>query len=170
MVMVMKNMFNIPMSCGLMIPILQLGHCCNFFELWKKLQLVHPKCCLGISPKHMLPMSFAKQISLYNSIKNTKWKCGPQIVVKFFWLQMDNYVKDNTNRYLLAFLSLLMTRKVFKEVETPCGWSYTWKYWWMLWIFVQKVEKEKIILCQIWWRFSWSRKRYFSFYSWFKKF
>jgi hypothetical protein len=27
---------NISMSCGLMIPILQLGHC-GFFELWKKL-------------------------------------------------------------------------------------------------------------------------------------
>jgi hypothetical protein len=31
-------------------------------------------------------------------------------------LQMDNCVKDNKNRYLLAFLSFLTTRDVFKEV------------------------------------------------------
>jgi hypothetical protein len=30
---------------------------------------------------------------------------------------MGNYVKDNKNRYLLAFLSLLITRKVFEEVK-----------------------------------------------------
>ncbi len=30
---------------------------------------------------------------------------------------MDNYVKDNQNRHLLGFLSLLMARDVFKEVK-----------------------------------------------------
>ncbi len=30
---------------------------------------------------------------------------------------MDNCVKDNTNRYLLAFLLLLMMRKAFKEFK-----------------------------------------------------
>jgi hypothetical protein len=30
---------------------------------------------------------------------------------------MDNYVKDNKNRYLLAFISLLITREVFEEVQ-----------------------------------------------------
>jgi hypothetical protein len=30
---------------------------------------------------------------------------------------MDNYVKGNKNRYLLAFLSLLIAREVFKEVR-----------------------------------------------------
>jgi hypothetical protein len=32
-------------------------------------------------------------------------------------LQMDNYVKDNMNHPLLAFLSLLIAHKVFEEVE-----------------------------------------------------
>jgi hypothetical protein len=32
-------------------------------------------------------------------------------------LQMDNYVKDNKNQHLLAFLSLLTTRDVFEEVK-----------------------------------------------------
>jgi hypothetical protein len=32
--MAMKDMRNIPMNCGLMIPILQLGPCCGFFKLW----------------------------------------------------------------------------------------------------------------------------------------
>jgi hypothetical protein len=31
--------------------------------------------------------------------------------------KMDNYVKDNKNHHLLAFLSLLTTRKMFKEVQ-----------------------------------------------------
>jgi hypothetical protein len=30
---------------------------------------------------------------------------------------MDNCVKDNKNRHLLAFLSLLMEREVFEEVK-----------------------------------------------------
>ncbi len=30
---------------------------------------------------------------------------------------MDNYMKDNNNRHLLAFLSLLTTRDVFEEVK-----------------------------------------------------
>jgi len=31
--------------------------------------------------------------------------------------QMDNYVKDNRNWHLLAFLSLLTARDVFEEVK-----------------------------------------------------
>jgi hypothetical protein len=30
---------------------------------------------------------------------------------------MDNCVKDNKNKYLLAFLSLLMAKEVFQEVK-----------------------------------------------------
>jgi len=30
---------------------------------------------------------------------------------------MDNCVKDNKNKYLLAFFSLLMAREVFEEVN-----------------------------------------------------
>jgi hypothetical protein len=30
---------------------------------------------------------------------------------------MDDYVKDNKNHYLLAFLSLLIAREMFEEVE-----------------------------------------------------
>jgi hypothetical protein len=30
---------------------------------------------------------------------------------------MDNYMKDNKNRYLLAFLSLLMAREIFERVR-----------------------------------------------------
>ncbi len=42
---------------------------------------------------------------------------GPKPLPKTFLLQMDNCVKDNENRYLLAFLSLLMVREVFQEVK-----------------------------------------------------
>jgi hypothetical protein len=30
---------------------------------------------------------------------------------------MDNYVKDNKNHHLPAFLSLLTTRKIFEEIQ-----------------------------------------------------
>jgi hypothetical protein len=42
---------------------------------------------------------------------------GPKSLPKNFLLQMDNYVKDNTNRYLLTFLLSLMTREVFEEIK-----------------------------------------------------
>jgi hypothetical protein len=32
-------------------------------------------------------------------------------------LQMDNYLKDNKNQHLLAFLSLLIVRDVFEEMK-----------------------------------------------------
>jgi hypothetical protein len=32
-------------------------------------------------------------------------------------LQMDNYVKDNKNQHLLAFISLLTVKDVFKEIK-----------------------------------------------------
>ncbi len=32
-------------------------------------------------------------------------------------LQMDNYVKDNKNQHLLAFISLLIVKDVIKEVK-----------------------------------------------------
>jgi hypothetical protein len=32
-------------------------------------------------------------------------------------LQMDNYVKDNNNYHLFAFLSLLTARKMFEQVQ-----------------------------------------------------
>jgi len=32
-----ERLCNILMNFGLMIPILQLGHCCNFFKVWRKL-------------------------------------------------------------------------------------------------------------------------------------
>ncbi len=33
------------------------------------------------------------------------------------FLQMDNYVKDNKNHHLLAFLSLLTSHEVFEKVQ-----------------------------------------------------
>jgi hypothetical protein len=62
-------------------------------------------------------MSFARQISLYNSNKDTNEHVGPKPLLKSFLLQMDNYVKDNKNKYLLTFLSLLTMREVFEEVK-----------------------------------------------------
>jgi hypothetical protein len=50
-------------------------------------------------------------------LKTQSENVGPKPLPKQFFLQMDNCVKDNTNRYLLAFFLLLTTRDVFKEVK-----------------------------------------------------
>jgi hypothetical protein len=50
-------------------------------------------------------------------LKTPNESVGPKSLSKCFLLQIDNYVKDNTNRYLLAFLLLLMTREVLEEVK-----------------------------------------------------
>jgi len=50
-------------------------------------------------------------------LKTPSESVGPKLLLKNFLLQMDNYVKDNKNRYLLAFLLLLMAREVFEEVR-----------------------------------------------------
>jgi hypothetical protein len=42
---------------------------------------------------------------------------GSKPLPKAFLLQMDNYVKDNKNRYMLVFLLLLTTREVFEDVK-----------------------------------------------------
>jgi hypothetical protein len=38
-------------------------------------------------------------------------------LLKKLFFQMDNCVKDNKNRHLLAFLFFLIIRKVFEEVQ-----------------------------------------------------
>ncbi len=50
-------------------------------------------------------------------VKTPNESVVPKLLPKHFLLQMDNYVKGNKNRYLLAFLSLLIAREVFKEVR-----------------------------------------------------
>jgi hypothetical protein len=50
-------------------------------------------------------------------LKTPSESVGPELLPKKFLLQRDKYVKDNKNRYLLAFMSLLMTREVFEEVK-----------------------------------------------------
>ncbi len=42
---------------------------------------------------------------------------GSKPLPKKLLLQMDNCIKDNKNRHLLTFLSLLMVRNVFEEVK-----------------------------------------------------
>jgi CO dehydrogenase nickel-insertion accessory protein CooC1 len=49
--------------------------------------------------------------------KVTSEVVGLKLLLKNLLLQMDNYVKDNKNKYLLAFFSLLMAREVFEEVK-----------------------------------------------------
>jgi hypothetical protein len=89
--MVMRYMRNIPMSCGLTMLILQLGPCCNFFEIWKNLQLVVPKCCLSTLFKNTFFTCFLQG----KSCCTIELKTPNETLPKKLLLQMDNYVKDN---------------------------------------------------------------------------
>jgi hypothetical protein len=42
---------------------------------------------------------------------------GPKSLPPNLYLQLDNSAKDNKNQYLMAFLSLLTARGVFKEIQ-----------------------------------------------------
>ncbi len=55
--------------------------------------------------------------SCLNTLKLVKKIVGVKPLPRKLLLQMDNYVKDNMNHPLLAFLSLLIAHKVFEEVE-----------------------------------------------------
>ncbi len=52
-----------------------------------------------------------------SKLKTPSQVVGPKPLFELFLLQMDNYAKDNKNRYLLSFLSLLITREVFENVK-----------------------------------------------------
>jgi len=52
-----------------------------------------------------------------HELHTSKKIVGTKHVSNNLLFQMDNYVKDNKNRHLLAFLSLLTTRDVFEEVK-----------------------------------------------------
>ncbi len=52
-----------------------------------------------------------------NALKPMDKIVGVEPLPRKLLLQMDNCVKDNNNRHLLAFLSLLTTCEVFKEVQ-----------------------------------------------------
>jgi len=42
---------------------------------------------------------------------------GVKPLLRKLFFQMDNYVKDNKNHHLLAFLFLLIAKDVFEEVQ-----------------------------------------------------
>jgi hypothetical protein len=50
-------------------------------------------------------------------LKTPSQSIGPKPLLKKLLFQMDNCVKENKNRYLLAFLSLLITREMCKEFK-----------------------------------------------------
>ncbi len=53
-----------------------------------------------------------------NALKPSNKIVGVKPLPRKLLLHMDNYVKDNKNRHLLAFLSLLIACEVFEEVQS----------------------------------------------------
>jgi hypothetical protein len=52
-----------------------------------------------------------------NALKLANKIVGMKPLPKKLFLQMDDYVKDNKNRQLLTFLSLLTICEVFEEIQ-----------------------------------------------------
>ena len=60
---------------------------------------------------------FASILSGSTNMVPSPFPRRPAILLpKKLFLQLDNSAKDNKNRYVMAFCSLLTTRRVFKEV------------------------------------------------------
>ena len=62
------------------------------------------RCSASILPSfvNMVPLSFSSRSTV-------------SLPMKLFF-QLDNLAKDNKNRYIMAFCSLLTTKRIFKEV------------------------------------------------------
>jgi len=72
---------------------------------------VSPIFCLSTFPKTHSFAHLLQSKSHYTSeLKTPNEVVGPKPLPKKLLFQIDNYVKDNKNSYLLAFLSLLMAR------------------------------------------------------------
>jgi hypothetical protein len=95
-----------------------LGSLLRLFQTWKKLQFVNKKSCFNMFYKNIFYERFLQGKSCCtDELKTPSQTISPKPLSKTLLLQMNNCVKDNKNRYLLAFLSLLTTREVFEEVK-----------------------------------------------------
>jgi hypothetical protein len=69
-------------------------------------------------PQNALFARLLQSKSHYTSeLKTPNEVMGPKPLPNKLLLQMDNCVKNNKNRYLLTYLSLLTAREVFGEVK-----------------------------------------------------
>jgi hypothetical protein len=84
----------------------------------EKAQAYESKILFEHPPQSTLFARLLQGKSRYTTrLKTPNESVGPKPLSKNFLLQIDNYVKDIKNRYLLAFLLLLIAREVFKEVK-----------------------------------------------------
>ncbi len=75
---------------------------------WLLLAWVYPICV------YLILLCFC----LFECIEAYGQNCNCEAIVsRKLLLQMDNCVKDNKNRHMLEFLSLLLAKKVFEEVQ-----------------------------------------------------
>jgi len=118
MAMRMKPLLNILMNSSPMILISRLGCFCACFGALKRSQLRSHKFYFNLNPKMDSSNKSCKEVLVVWMHWNLQKKIvGVKPLPRKLLLQMDNCVKDNKNHHLLAFLSLLTTQEVFKEVQ-----------------------------------------------------
>ncbi len=85
MVMVMRDMHNIPMSCGLMILILQLGPCCRLVQSLEKVLACGSKMLFEHPPQNALFACLLQDKSHCTSdLKTPNEAMGYKLLLEFF--------------------------------------------------------------------------------------
>jgi hypothetical protein len=85
MVMVMRDMHNIPMSCGLMILILQLGPCCRLVQSLEKVLACGSKMLFEHPPQNALfACLLQSKIFSTSELKTPSESVDPKLLPKMF--------------------------------------------------------------------------------------
>jgi hypothetical protein len=99
-------------------PNFTIGSLLSFLRTLEKALACESKMLFEYPPQNALFVGLLQGKShCITELKTPSESVGPKPLPIFFLLQKDNCVKDNKNRYLLAFLSLLMAKEVVEEVK-----------------------------------------------------
>ncbi len=103
-------------------PNFTVGYLLRCFWILEKALVCESNILFEHPPQNAFFACLLQRKSHYTSeLKTPNEVVGPKPLPKNLLLQIDNYVKDNKNSYLLAFLSLLMAKYVFGEVKLRFG-------------------------------------------------
>ena len=127
MVMAMGLTLIIQTNCGPRIPTSPSLPSLVFYVLSSDLPLGTLRCCLNT----LLIISFVSYyVAKSRCLEALSPTTGPPTALlkslsKKLYLQLDNCAGTNKNQFVMAYLSLLTARKVFKEIQVGSSWLVT---------------------------------------------
>jgi len=141
--MMMRHLFNIQMSWGL---ISKLDLFCNYYELWKR-NLVFVSC------KGCLIMSY--KMNSLNSLCEGVLGVWRHWKHKNKWLVQNHSLKNCCYRWIIVWRIIRIDICLFfiiinskgglwkGTIGISCHQSCTQRHWWKFWLFVKKIERIK---------------------------